>query len=73
MHSLPEIQSTLRLALGNDALFSLVSTRVMLKTGVDLNRPEERTDPEAVKSVLEALAAMGYTETSLVTVAQRRK
>ena len=73
MNSMTEIKNTLRAARGSDALFSMVSTRVMLKTGVDLSKAEAVRDPNAVPRVLEALAAMGYSAGALKVIAQRRK
>jgi hypothetical protein len=73
MHSLKDIQSTLQKALGSPAMFSLVNTRLMLRTGVDLNsiKPPEDRDQAVVTKVLSALDAMGYSKAALVTVAQR--
>ncbi len=73
MNSIAEIKNTLRAALGSDALFSLVNTRLMLKTGVDLNKSEEIRDPNAVPRALEALAAMGYSASAMKAIAQRKK
>lgn len=74
LNSLEEIRRTLNLALGNEALFSLVNTRVMLKTGVDLSRfePTENLEPGRVEKVLSALQAMGYSKSALLLVTQRK-
>lgn len=65
MHSLEQIRQTLSAKLNNQILFSLVNTRIILRTGVDLVaiKAEENRDQAAVTKVLEALKAMGYTLT----------
>ena len=74
MKSLREIQTTLRTALGNDALFTLLNTRVTLRTGVDLNsiQPTDDTDRTKVEKVEEVLTALGFSPSSLQLVAQKK-
>jgi hypothetical protein len=73
--SLGEICSTLTLALGSPALFTLVNTRIVLKTGIDLSqiRDDEDTSPDSVSRVLSALESMGYSTQALQMVARRQK
>ena len=75
MKSLAEIRSTLESALGSSALFSLVNTRIVLKTGVDLAQIREGEDHsgESVAKVLTALQGMGYSVEALNLVAKRVK
>jgi hypothetical protein len=65
MNSLDQIRKTLLAMLNNQILFSLLTTRLILRTGVDLTaiKPTEDRNPAAVQKVLEALKAMGYTLT----------
>lgn len=60
--SLKSLEQSLRLHLANDAMFTLVNTRLMLRTGVDLKSidPVQERKPELVAEVIEALKKMGY-------------
>lgn len=63
LQSLQQVREALRRAVGgNQALFSLVNTRLILRTGVDLGKvePAKDRDPAAVDAVIQALHAMGY-------------
>lgn len=75
MKSLSQIQRTLLSALGSQAMFSLVNTRLILRTGVDLASiaPAQDADVALVTKVLTALQAMGYSQQALNVVAQRGK
>ncbi len=75
MKSLSQIQRTLLSALGSQAMFSLVNTRLILRTGVDLASivPAQDADAALVTKVLTALQAMGYSQQALNVVAQRGK
>lgn len=72
MNSVREIASVLRIALNSEALFSLVNTRITLRTGIDLQSPDlaARDNPENLQSVLGVLKAIGYSVESLQTVAR---
>lgn len=74
MQSLSEIQTTLRAALGSDALVGLINTRITLRTGVDLRRVDPRDDanPELVGKVGDALTALGFSLSHLKLVADNR-
>lgn len=56
-------------------MFSLVNTRLILRTGVDLGAiaPTQDADPALVERVLKELQAMGYSPQALRTVATRGK
>jgi hypothetical protein len=58
---LNEVAATLRSTVG-EAVFGPVSTRVLLRTGVNLRkpRPDQIKDPVALGKVLTALLDMGY-------------
>ncbi|MDQ3266862.1 MAG: hypothetical protein M3Y59_24955 [Myxococcota bacterium] len=75
MKTLNQIQRTLLSALGSQAMFSLVNTRLILRTGVDLASiaPAQDVDAALVTKVLGALQAMGYSQQALNVVAQRGK
>jgi hypothetical protein len=75
MTSLGEIKTTLEKALGNPALFSLVNTRITLKTGVDLAVIPEAEDksPASVEKVISCLQSMGYSVNALVIIARSKK
>ena len=62
MGNLNDVQRALRAQLPTDDMLKLVSTRVFLKTGVNLAmiKPEQNADPTAVMKVTTALAALGY-------------
>lgn len=72
MNSVREIASVLQVALKSEALFSLVNTRITLRTGIDLSSPDlaSRDTPDAAQSVLNVLKAIGYSVESLQRVAQ---
>jgi hypothetical protein len=59
---LDEVATELRRVIGNDMKFSSVSTRVLLRTSVNLRnpRPDQGSDPAAVTKVVTALGEMGY-------------
>ena len=61
--SLRQIEQSLRALLNNDAMFTLVNTRVMLRTGVDLKGIGAADDvsAELVKQVMQVLEKMGYS------------
>ena len=60
--SLGQIRTRLQANLGNPVMFSLVNTRLMLRTGVDLGliAPGDEQNAVKVSSVLTALKNMGY-------------
>ncbi|HLT28450.1 MAG TPA: hypothetical protein VK013_00280 [Myxococcaceae bacterium] len=73
MNSVHEISRVLRATLQSDALFSLVNTRITLRTGIDLLSPEldAKDTPENAQKVLSVLEAIGYTSAALQTVAAK--
>lgn len=62
MTSLTDLAGKLERHLNNTASFSSVSTRVLLRTGVNLRapKPEQIKDAAAVSKVAAALTEMGY-------------
>ena len=74
MNSLREIATILRAVLPNEALFSLVNTRITLKTGVDLSSVDlaSREGPETITQVMGALQAMGYSAQTLKVLAKSK-
>lgn len=61
LRDLDEVAATLLSSVGQ-AVFGPLSTRVLLRTGVNLRspRPDQKLDPAAVAKVLSTLADMGY-------------
>jgi hypothetical protein len=61
--SLGKVRAALEQVLKTPALFHLVNTRIILRTGVDLGavKPGEEGEPQRVQKVLTALKDMGYT------------
>ena len=57
-----QIRRQLQNSLSNPAMFSLVNTRVMLRTGVDLIEiaPADEFNAAKISSVLTALKSMGF-------------
>jgi len=55
------VASSLQLTVGGDVPFRAVSTRVLLRTGVNLRdpRPDQVRDRAAIDKVVKALADMG--------------
>lgn len=72
MNSVQEIARVLRATLQSDALFSLINTRISLRTGIDLMGPdlEAKDTPENAERVLGVLEAIGYSASALETVAK---
>jgi hypothetical protein len=62
LDTLDGIKRALSTTLNNTSLFSLINTRLMLRTGVDLAaiKPTENRNPASVSKVMGALQAMGY-------------
>jgi hypothetical protein len=62
MQSLEEVKRSLSASLSSQALFSLINTRIILRTGVDLGeiKQAENRNPDSVAKVVTALSAMGY-------------
>ncbi len=59
--NLQAVRSALRERLANDTLFSFLSARIVLRTGVDLSRVNETLEsPERLRKVLSVLKEMGY-------------
>lgn len=56
-------------------MFSLVNTRLILRTGVDLGAigASQDADSALIQRVLKELQAMGYSPQALDTVARRSK
>jgi len=62
VNSLQDLARLLEKQLGSPASFAAVSTRLMLRTGVNLRqpRPEQLGDRAIAEKVRAALADMGY-------------
>lgn len=62
MKSLDDVQRALRTRVSSDDALKLLTTRVFLRTGVNLKqvRPEQNTDSVVVARVIGALAAFGH-------------
>ena len=62
LRTLDDVQRALRSRVGNDDALKLVTTRVFLRTGVNLRqvRPEQNADAALVTRVLGALVAFGH-------------
>jgi len=59
--TLEQIRSRLTSNLNNPAMFSLINTRLILRTGVDLGEIRSADNaPEKIERVLTALKAMGF-------------
>lgn len=60
--SLTDLAERLEKQVGNPAGFMAVSTRVLLRTGVNLRapKPEQNTDGEVLARIQAVLAEMGY-------------
>jgi hypothetical protein len=63
LQTLDEVQRALRTRVGNDDAMKLVTTRVFLRTGVNLKqiRPEQNDNVAMVTKVIGALAAVGHS------------
>jgi hypothetical protein len=62
LRTLDDVQRALRSRVGSDDALKLVTTRVFLRTGVNLRqvRPEQNADSALVSKVLGALVAFGH-------------
>ncbi len=60
--SLEQVRRTLRLTVNNPSLFSLINTRLILRTGLDLAeiKPADNTNRDSIEKVVSALTAMGF-------------
>jgi len=62
LRTLDDVQRALRARVGNDDAMKLVTTRVFLRTGVNLKqvRPDQNADSAVIAKVIGALAAFGH-------------
>ena len=62
VRTLDDVQRALRTRVGSDDALKLVTTRVFLRTGVNLKqvRPDQNADAAVVTKVIGALAAFGH-------------
>lgn len=62
LQTLDDVQRALRERVGSDDAMKLVTTRVFLRTGVNLKqvKPEQNADVAVVTKVIGALAAFGH-------------
>ncbi|HEY8718775.1 hypothetical protein [Pengzhenrongella sp.] len=60
--ALDQVASALLSSVGSEVSFRSVSTRVLLRTGVNLRmpKPTQASDPVAIGKVVSALTDMGY-------------
>jgi hypothetical protein len=65
LRTLDDVQRALRARVGSDDALKLVTTRVFLRTGVNLRqvRPEQNADVALVTKVVGALATFGHALT----------
>ena len=65
MRNLDDVQRALRARVSSDDALKLLTTRVFLRTGVNLKavRPEQNSDAAVVAKVVGALAAFGHALT----------
>ena len=65
MRTLDDVHRALRARVGSDDALKLVTTRVFLRTGVNLRqvRPEQNADTALVSKVIGALDAFGHSLT----------
>ena len=63
VRTLDDVQRALRERIGSDDAIKLVTTRVFLRTGVNLKqvKPEQNADATVVAKVVGALAAFGHS------------
>ena len=63
MRTLSDVHRALNTKLGKEDIVRLVTTRVFLRTGVNLRqiRQEQDADQKVVASVISALDGMGYS------------
>jgi hypothetical protein len=63
LRTLDDVQRALRTRVGSDDAMKLVTTRVFLRTGVNLKqiRPEQNDNVAMVTKVIGALAAVGHS------------
>jgi len=63
LRTLDDVQRALRTRVGSDDAMKLVTTRVFLRTGVNLKqvRPEQNADAAVVTKVIGALADFGHS------------
>ena len=73
MITLEQIKSILSTNLGSPAMFSLVNTRLILRTGVDLAEisQTDNANRDSIAKVLKALEAMGYQTSAFERTPQK--
>ena len=65
LRTLDDVQRALRARVGSDDALKLVTTRVFLRTGVNLKqvRPDQNADAAMITKVIGALADFGHSLT----------
>lgn len=61
--TLGEVSTALHRSVPADSSFRSISTRILLRTGVNLRepRPDQSANPVAIAAVVAALVSMGFT------------
>jgi len=58
--SILELKRLVMNDIGNEASFSFINTRLILRTGVNLNQPDRELEPTRLERALLELRAMGF-------------
>lgn len=60
MKSLVEVRNRMIEIVGKPEKLSFVNARLVLRTGITLNDPQQAVTPDELKRVITALSDMGY-------------
>lgn len=55
-----ELKRLIMAEVGNEASFSFINTRLILRTGVNLNHPDRELEPQRFDRAVLELRAMGF-------------
>jgi hypothetical protein len=55
-----ELKRLLLVEVQNEAAFSFINTRLILRTGINLNQPDGKHPPERIVTALREIHAMGF-------------
>jgi hypothetical protein len=58
--TISELKRLLLVEVQNEASFSFINTRLILRTGINLNQPDGKLSPDRLATAMREIHAMGF-------------